>query len=281
MTPPLTLDRHQKLKLAVLDMYNGEANQGMRAIGEILDNYKYFFDVEVFDVRQHCELPDLSYDIYISTGGPGNPLEGDGVWDRAYGQWIDSVWDWNQAHAERPKFVFFICHSFQMACHHFQIAEVLPRKSMSFGVFPVHMTEFGRSEPYFEGLDDPFYIADFRNYQVVKADWDKIELMGARILAREKVRPHVPLERAIMAVRFSPEMFGTQFHPEADPKGMLRHFEQEERKAQVLKEHGMDKFMTMLDGLNDPRQIPLTHKTILPNFLEQAIGTLASFKVLA
>jgi hypothetical protein len=35
-------------------------------------------DFKIFDVEK-CELPEISkYDIYISTGGPGNPLIGDG-----------------------------------------------------------------------------------------------------------------------------------------------------------------------------------------------------------
>jgi hypothetical protein len=48
----------------------------------------------------------------------------------------------------------------------------------------------------------------------------RIAEMGGSVLAIEKERPHVPLERAIMAVRFNDAMIGTQFHPEADPTGM-------------------------------------------------------------
>jgi hypothetical protein len=32
-------------------------------------------------MRGKCELPEIDqYDIYISTGGPGNPLIGDGAY---------------------------------------------------------------------------------------------------------------------------------------------------------------------------------------------------------
>ena len=38
------------------------------------------------------ELPDLSYDVFISSGGPGSPLESEGIeWDKKYMQWIDEV----------------------------------------------------------------------------------------------------------------------------------------------------------------------------------------------
>lgn len=54
--------------------------------------------------------------------------------------------------------------------------------------------------------------------------------MGASILAIEKARPHVPYERAMMALRFNENMIGTQFHPEADAIGMSLHLKTPERK---------------------------------------------------
>ena len=65
--------------MAILDLYEGVANQGMRCIREILNQYgeANFLDMEwdEFEVRQKMEVPDTSYDIYISTGGPGCALE--------------------------------------------------------------------------------------------------------------------------------------------------------------------------------------------------------------
>ena len=54
--------------------------------------------------------------------------------------------------------------------------------------------------------------------------------MGASILCIEKSRPHVPYERAIMAMRFNEYMIGTQFHPEADAAGMSIHLQTEEKR---------------------------------------------------
>ena len=73
-----------KLRLAILDLNAGLPNQGMRCISEIVSNYHHLLEVDVFDVRVTAEVPDLSYDIYISSGGPGNPMEGDGVWDERF-----------------------------------------------------------------------------------------------------------------------------------------------------------------------------------------------------
>ena len=68
-----------RLRLAILDMNAGRPNQGMRCIRDIAAMYSSAFDIDEFDVRSKNELPDLSYDVYISSGGAGNTIEGDGV----------------------------------------------------------------------------------------------------------------------------------------------------------------------------------------------------------
>ncbi|GJM36100.1 MAG: hypothetical protein DHS20C18_51010 [Saprospiraceae bacterium] len=261
-------------RLAILDMYDNTPNQGMRCIKDIVDQFAKDIEWTVFDTRGKVEIPDLNHDIFICTGGPGSPMDGDGIWDARFYDWINQVWNWNLNPENPRKFVFFICHSFQMACLHFKLGKISKRKSMSFGTFITHMTDAGVGEELFQGLPNPFYIADFRNWQVLQPDEARFDQMGANILALEKIRPHVPLERAIMAIRFSPEIFGTQFHPEADPDGMLEHFQSEERREMVLSEHGAAKYRRMIDHLSDPDKISLTHNAILPGFLNQALGVL-------
>lgn len=258
-------------RLAILDMYEGIPNQGMRCINEILSQFGNEIEWEIFDVRSKAEVPDLSFDIYISTGGPGNPKEGDGIWDVKYFKWLDAVWHWNQNPENQRKHVFLICHSFQMACQHFGLAEISRRKSVSFGTFPCHMTKEGLSEPLFEGLENPFFVADFRDYQLTQPNEAQFRRMGAKLLALEKVRPHVALERAVMAVRFSDEIVGVQFHPEADSAGMLKHFMDPERRQKIIMEHSEEKYLQMIAHLNDPGKIGLTHDIILPLFLRRAL----------
>ena len=48
-------------------------------------------------VRVTNEVPDTSYDIYISSGGPGNPLEGNGIWELRFFHLIDRLWQHNLA----------------------------------------------------------------------------------------------------------------------------------------------------------------------------------------
>lgn len=260
----------QKLKLALLDMNNGTPNQGMRCLREIVDAYQEQLDWDEFEVRQKNELPDLSYDIYISSGGPGSPLDGD-EWKKNYFNFIQSVWLHNQKEGSTKKYIFFICHSFQLACEHFNLGTIAKRKSTSFGVYPIHKNKAGRKEPIFDGLSDPYFAVDSRDWQLIQPNLKVFAEHGAKVLSLEKIRTHVEYERAIMAVRFSPEFIGTQFHPEADAKGMKTHFEKEENRIKVTKNFGEERYNAMMEMLDDPEKIALTHSIILPNFIESSI----------
>ena len=272
------LTEKRLVRIAILDLYEGRANQGMRCIREIIAEWSEANQLEVqcreFDVRLKNELPDTSFDIYISSGGPGDPLQSRFEdWDRAWSRWVDSMERWNNNPSnQQKKYIFFICHSFQLASRYFNVGLVIKRKSTAFGVFPVHMLEAGREEPVFDGLRDPFYAVDSRDYQVIQPNHSLLEEMGAKLLCIEKSRPHVPYERAVMGIRFNDYMIGTQFHPEADAPGMSLHLQTEEKRNTVIQSYGEEKLISMLEHLEDPDKIVWTHSHILPNFLNQAIG---------
>lgn len=267
---------HKQIRVAILDLYEGQPNQGMRCIRELLRQFSSDHQVELewdeFDVRQKNQVPDLSYDIYISSGGPGSPLDSEGSeWENHYFNWLHEVEEYNNDSTSFPKKqVLFICHSFQLACRYFRVAKVMKRKSTAFGVFPIHMLEEGHYEPVFAGLNDPFYGVDSRDYQVVQPDHARLRQLGASILAIEKERPHVPLERAIMAIRFNENMIGTQFHPEADASGMSMYLQREDKKQTVIENHGFEKWQSMIEQLGDPDKIRTTYSHVIPNFLRLA-----------
>ena len=148
------------------------------------------------------------------------------------------------------------------------------RKSTSFGIFPVHMLENGRDEPIFDGLKDPFYAVDSRDFQVIQPNHDLMNKMGASILCIEKSRPHVPYERAVMGVRFNENMIGTQFHPEADAPGMSLYLRREDKRTTVIENHGEAKLNSMLEHLEDPDKIMWTYAHVLPNFLNYSVNQL-------
>lgn len=272
----------KRIKVAVLDLYNGQANEGMRCIREILHNWSVQQDLEIsvteFDVRKTAIAPDLSYDIYVSSGGPGSPLESRYEdWDIAWNRWLASLVKWNEdADNENKKHVFFICHSFQLACRYFNSGIVCKRKSTAFGVFPVHPLPQAINEPVFQGLQDPFYAVDSRDYQVIQPNLELITENGGQVLCIEKERPHVPYERAIMGIRFNDYMIGTQFHPEADAAGMTMYLNTEEKRKTVIENHGEEKLNSMLEQLGDPDKISWTYSHILPNFLNQSVEQLSA-----
>lgn len=270
--------KKKSITIAILDMYNGEPNQGMRCIIEIVNRFSPFVSFKIFDVRGKCEIPDIDqFDVYISTGGPGNPMEGDGEWDKKYYGFIDAIVKWNK---ENPikKHVLFICHSFQMACKHFGLAEITKRNGTSFGVMSIHKTKEGNKDLLFEGLDDPFYAIDSRDYQVVQPKLSVFAQKGAKILSLEKIRDHVQYERAIMAVRFTDHLVGTQFHPEADPISFLSHLRNKEVKEKIRKMKGKRKFRNMLEDILDDDKVYRTNETLIPNFLRSAITDLMTSK---
>ena len=80
---PTNWGRTVDINLAVLDMNNGHRNIGVRNIKNILRKFSYFakfnnpqvkFSLETFSVRDKSQVPDSSFDIYISSGGPGSPF---------------------------------------------------------------------------------------------------------------------------------------------------------------------------------------------------------------
>lgn len=276
------LIKNQHIRVAIIDLYNNEPNEGMRGIKSLLEKHPLqphqSMSWKVYDVRFKSEVPDLDYDIYISTGGPGSPMPDENAhWEKRYFNFIDSIFEHNLKTTGPKKFLFLICHSFQLICRHLQIAEVTKRHSTAFGIFSIHKTDDGKKERFFKHLSDPFYTVDSRDYQVIQPDNNKLLKLGAKILAIEKERPHVSYERAVMAIRFTDEIFGTQFHPEADPVGMLQYLIRSDKQQHVIHHHGQEKYDEMMLSLNDDDKIKLTQQAILPSFLRQAIaGSLVS-----
>ena len=261
------------LRIAILDLYDGHPNQGIRNIRDIIAQFakrnNLYIESNEFDVRGLLQVPDNSYDAYISSGGPGSPIDSvDTLWEKKYFEWLQSIEDWNNDETNsQKKHILFICHSFQLACRHYKVGLVCKRKSTSFGVFPIHQLENANDDTVFEGLKNTFYAVDSRDYQVITPNYSILEMMGGKVLSIEKERPHVPFERAIMAVRFNKYFVGTQFHPEADPIGMSTHLQTEERKKAVINNFGEEKWASIVEQLHDPEKISWTHNCILPNFL--------------
>jgi GMP synthase-like glutamine amidotransferase len=264
------------IKVAILDLYDGTENDAICAFQDILNRYKLKNNLnlayEIFDVRKKVEVPGTDFDIYISSGGPGSPIDSEGTeWEKKYFQLIDKIEDYNRSNNPQKKYSFYVCHSFQLMCRKYQLGDVNMRNSASFGVLPVHQTQAGIVEPVFEGLPDPFYTVDSRLWQVIHPNEKRFVDLGMQLLAIEKERPYVDLPRAMMAIRFDEYSIATQFHPEADAASVRTLLLKDEEKQEVVAEHGIDKYNEMLERLDDSDKLTHTQNTIIPNFLDQAV----------
>ncbi len=266
-------------------MNAGHANEGMRCIKALVTEFLSQDDIsgnfDVFEVRVEGEIPLVEdYDIFISSGGPGAPMILGEPWEADYFNFLDALLHHNLSKPNK-KHLFLICHSFQLACVHWDLAKVTKRRTTSFGIFPIYKTKSGEHEPLFEGLNDPFYAVDSRDYQVVGPKEWKLDTLEGKVLCREKIREHVPLERAVMAIRFSKEIFGVQFHPEADSLGMLHYFQRADKRKTIIKKYGKTKYLDMIAHLDDDDKIMKTNHTIIPRFLKQAADNIDSYKLMS
>lgn len=277
--------QQEQIKIAILDLNAGEPNQGMRCIRELVDDFFTWPGIsggyEVFEVRLKNEMPHIAdFDIFIASGGPGSPKPEGKEWERKFFRLLDGVFDHNLLET-RKKYLFLICHSFQLACMHWKLGKVTKRRSVAFGIMPVHKTKNGKKEPLFANLQDPFYAVDSREYQLIAPKKKRIRKMGAKKVCREKIRPHVALERAVMGIRFSEEIFGVQFHPEADSAGMSVYFQQPEKRELIIRHHGRRKYQDMLEHLEDEDKIMRTNQSIIPGFLRNAADALKGANLLS
>jgi GMP synthase-like glutamine amidotransferase len=264
------------IRIAILDLYDGVVNQGINALFQLIDAIKseksHPIEVTRFDVRKKHEIPGMDFDIYISSGGPGSPIDTNQAWEKDYFHWLSCVSEYNvDSTVKAKKFVFFICHSFQLACRHFNLAHVSKRSKNAFGIYPVELTRSGKTEAHFSGLPNPFWVVDSRDYQATLPDIAQFEKSGASILATELGKTD---EKALMAIRFNPYMIGTQFHPEANDIGLNKYMNNEESKSKILVAHGIHVWNETIDKLKDPEGIRKTYSTIIPRFILHAIDHL-------
>ena len=77
------------IKIAIIDMYDDTSNLGMACIVDIIKHWSkqrsIDLEYQIFSLRNKGEIPDHSFDIYLSSGGPGSPIDSEGnAWDNLY-----------------------------------------------------------------------------------------------------------------------------------------------------------------------------------------------------
>jgi GMP synthase-like glutamine amidotransferase len=267
----------REIKAAIIDLYEDYPNQAISSFQHILNTYGtnngLKITSQVFDLRANNEIPDLSFDVYLSSGGPGDPVSSENSeWERKYWQLIDAIEAHNLSDAPVKKHVLFICHSFQLVCRRYKLGDVNRRTSESYGIMPTAQTEAGKTDPVLKGLSDNYHVFDSREWQVVNPDMQRFESIGATLLTIERERTDPANPRALMAIRLSPYFFATQFHPEVDPVDMKKRMLTNDYKQHMIDEYNIDKYNEIFSDLDDPEKILRTYNTIIPQFLTGALS---------
>ena len=272
------------VRVAILDMNNGARNIGIRNIRRIVDHFHHMVrshnrqvDVQVdqFHVRDRNEIPDTSYHIYISSGGPGSPLDDDGKpCEQEYFSLIDNLLDHNTSREDK-KFFFGICHSFQMMVKKFDIGDITQREVRKMGVVPLVKTTAGQTDDMLLGLADRFYGFDNRDWQVVNPDEKRLEQHGFQILSFEGDARNSTA--AVTGIRFTPEIEAVQFHPEAEKNGILMRFTDPHEKNRIINQFGQKKYDELIQSVQNPNKLLKTYRIILPNFLRRSFNRLLGY----
>lgn len=272
------------LRLCIVDMNNAHVNQAMRCLRGLAESF--FEHVQKTNPDLPCEKVEVSprdtndpvprdCDVYLSSGGPGSPFDGDGQpWAADYGSFCEHVMDNASRGGADRQSLFAICYSFEMVVRHFGLAQIAPRAERKFGVMPIYTTHEGQKHPLLAPFGDRLFAFEHRNWEAVEVDEAKLRRLGGKLLARES-RDGVSKGRAILALQAGPGIETVQFHPEADRPGVMNWVARPEQAAAFKATYGEVTYQAMLRTLDDPRRLARTFALVIPGWLIRNFNTLA------
>jgi GMP synthase-like glutamine amidotransferase len=275
------------LRLCIVDMNNGHVNQAMRCLRGLVA--EFFERVHVHNPGLPCELVEVSprdtnvpvptdCDLYLSSGGPGSPFDGEGEpWTFDFGRFVDGVVDSAVKGGEHQRAMFAICYSFELVVHHYKLAEIVPRAERKFGVMPIYTTNAGQQHPLLAPFGDRLFAFEHRNWEAVELDEKRLTTLGGRLLARES-RDGVSKGRAILGLSVAPGLEAVQFHPEADRAGVMNWVARPEQAAAFKATYGEVTYQAMLRTLDDPRRLARTYALVIPGWLGRYFNSIAGFR---
>ena len=279
--------RMRPIRVCLVDMNNGHVNQAMRCLRGIVT--QFFERVRSANPSLPCELGEVSprntnnavpddYDLYLSSGGPGSPFDGDGMpWVTDYGRFVDNVIESSIGGGGAQRSLFAICYSFEMVIRHLALAAVVPRVDRKFGVMPVYTTPEGQEHPLLQAFGDRLFAFEHRNWEAVDLDTSKLNTLGGKLLARES-RDGVSKGRAILGLDVAPGVEAVQFHPEADRPGVMNWISRPEQAAAFKATYGEVTYQAMLRTLDDPRRLARTYALVIPGWLARKFNEIAMFR---
>jgi homoserine O-succinyltransferase len=279
--------RLRPLRLCIIDMNNGHVNQAMRCLRSMVANF--FERVHLHNLSLECELVEVSprdtnnpvptdCDLYVSSGGPGSPFDGDGTsWTEDYSRFSDGVVESANRAGPDQRALFAICYSFEMLVRHFKLAHIGPRSDRKFGVMPIYTTSEGQRHPLLSAFGDRLFAFEHRNWEAIDLDEARLRSLGGALLARES-RDGVSKGRALLAFDLGPGIEAVQFHPEADRPGVMNWVARPEQASAFKATYGEVTYQAMLRTLDDPRRLARTYALVIPGWLTRRFNLLAAHR---
>jgi GMP synthase-like glutamine amidotransferase len=271
------------LRICIVDMNNAHVNQAMRCLRGLVSTFFEHARQENPDLvcekvevspRDTNDLIPRDCDMYLSSGGPGSPFDGDGQpWADDYGRFCDDVIESATRGAGHQRSLFAICYSFEMVVRHLKVAHIGPRAERKFGVMPIYTTPEGQKHPLLAAFHDRLFAFEHRNWEAIDLDESRLRELGGKLLARES-RDGVSKGRAILALEAGAGIETVQFHPEADRPGVMNWVARPEQAAAFKATYGEVTYQAMLRTLDDPRRLARTFALVIPGWLVRRFNEL-------
>ena len=281
---------HRELSVCLIDMNAGHENQAMRCFRGIVTA---FFDrVRSVNPGLPCRVVEVSprdtnnriprdCDIYIGSGGPGSPFDGDDQpWFADFGSFVNSMVDETRRQDEHQKSLFGVCYTYEVLVRHFGVADVSTRDSRKFGVMPIYTTASGQKHPLLAPFRDRLFAFEHRNWEAVNENDKRIAELGGSILALESRDGHSK-GRGLLGVDFGGGIEAVQFHPEADRAGVMSWVARPEQAAAFRATYGEETYQAMLRTLDDPNRLARTFALVIPGYLQRRFNLLAGARAYA
>src|SRR5262245_61946101 len=281
------LNTLRPLRVCIVDMNNAHVNQAMRCFRGMIA--LFFERVRRYNPTLDCQLVEVSprdtnnpvprdCDLYVSSGGPGSPFDGDGMpWSADYGRFCDGIIDAAARDDGDQRALFAICYSFEMVVRHYKLAHIGPRSERKFGVMPVYTTPVGQRHPLLSAFGDRLFAFEHRNWEAIDLDTDKLASLGGRLLAQES-RDGVSKGRAILGLDVAPGVEAVQFHPDADRAGVMNWAARPDQAAAFKATYGELTYKAMLRTLDDPRRLARTYALLIPGWMVRRFNILAELR---
>jgi GMP synthase-like glutamine amidotransferase len=282
----MTDSRHQQrtLRVCLVDMNDGHANQAMRCLRGIVA--RFFDRIAVYAPDVACSIEEISprntllpvprdCDLYLSSGGPGSPFDGDGTaWAADYDDFLDVVAESATRGGPQRQALFGICYSFELIVRHFELAMIAPRAERKFGVMPIYTTPEGQADSLLGAFGDRLFAFEHRNWEAIELDRVRLAALGGELLAQES-RDGMSKGRAILGLKVMDGIEAVQFHPEADRAGVVNWVSRPDQAAAFKATYGDVTYQAMLRTLDDPRRLARTYALIIPGWLTRNYNALA------